>query len=589
MKVYFIALFIFSSIVGNAQNVNIPDELFKEFLITNTEININGDNDIQLHEAEGFNGEIDVTGEIDPYYIGIKDLTGIETFKLLKILKCGYNSLISLEINNLKSLEYLDCIGNELINLDLADNPLLVHLNCAGNYIESLNLSNNLKLSFLNFSNNSLFFLDLRNGNNRSIEVFSGWNNLNLNCISVNDVEFAKSNWSSSISATVFNESCNVYIPDPEFKSILIEETTLINRNGDSEIQLYEAFGFDKYISLSFHNIKDLTGIEEFVNLKGLYCNNNLLTKLDLSSNRALEYLNCKENNLDSLILGDNQIIEEIDCHSNGLKYIDIAGCFVLKELKCHINNLEILDLTNNIYLRELNCSSNSLTRLDLRNNSNQQLNLFNAIGNPDLKCISVTDLEYAENNWVLKDEVATFSTRCDAIANFTSNKVSGSAPLLVQFFNESEGFLTFWSWDFDLDGREDSIDKNPSYVYEKPGVYSVSLVVGNSSASDTLILENFIDVGMYTSLNNVIDLSFSSIKIYPNPFEKWINLKIQNELSITEIEINSMLGIPLLEIKNIKENEIRLDLGQIPQRIMIVKLFDQDGNIYIQKIVKQQ
>jgi hypothetical protein len=34
------------------------------------------------------------------------------------------------------------------------------------------------------------------------------------------------------------------------------------------------------------------------------------------------------------------------------------------------------------------------------------------------------------------------------------------------------------WDWDFDNDGEPDSTERNPSYLYVKPGVYMVSLTV---------------------------------------------------------------------------------------------------------------
>ena len=45
-------------------------------------------------------------------------------------------------------------------------------------------------------------------------------------------------------------------------------------------------------------NISDLTGIEDFTALTVLYCQNNLLTNLDLSQNTALVELSCQDNQL---------------------------------------------------------------------------------------------------------------------------------------------------------------------------------------------------------------------------------------------------------------------------------------------------
>ena len=44
--------------IGFGQNVNIPDAIFKEYLVNNTAINTNGDYEIQVSEASVFNGGI---------------------------------------------------------------------------------------------------------------------------------------------------------------------------------------------------------------------------------------------------------------------------------------------------------------------------------------------------------------------------------------------------------------------------------------------------------------------------------------------------------------------------------------------------
>ena len=75
----------------------------------------------------------------------------------------------------------------------------------------------------------------------------------------------------------------NVYIPDANFKSYLVN-TTAINTNGDSEIQVSEASAFTGVIICPSQNISDLTGIEAFTALTLLNCGFNQLTSLDVSN-----------------------------------------------------------------------------------------------------------------------------------------------------------------------------------------------------------------------------------------------------------------------------------------------------------------
>ncbi|MDM8515446.1 PKD domain-containing protein [Desulfobacterales bacterium HSG16] len=56
-----------------------------------------------------------------------------------------------------------------------------------------------------------------------------------------------------------------------------------------------------------------------------------------------------------------------------------------------------------------------------------------------------------------------------------------------VKFFDTSENGPTSWAWDFNSDGVIDSTEKNPTYIYEIPGSYTVTLTVENSSGKNIL------------------------------------------------------------------------------------------------------
>ncbi|AKB51994.1 Chitin binding protein [Methanosarcina barkeri str. Wiesmoor] len=71
-------------------------------------------------------------------------------------------------------------------------------------------------------------------------------------------------------------------------------------------------------------------------------------------------------------------------------------------------------------------------------------------------------------------------------VANFTADVTSGTAPLTVQFHDESTGVILDYAWDFDNDGIVDSTEQNPSFTYEAPGTYTVSLTVSNTGGSNT-------------------------------------------------------------------------------------------------------
>ncbi|OEU42161.1 hypothetical protein BGV40_11005 [Methanosarcina sp. Ant1] len=59
-------------------------------------------------------------------------------------------------------------------------------------------------------------------------------------------------------------------------------------------------------------------------------------------------------------------------------------------------------------------------------------------------------------------------------LAGFTASPIEGSAPLIVQFTDNSTGAPTAWLWDFG-DGNT-SIEQNPNHTYSGAGSYSVTL-----------------------------------------------------------------------------------------------------------------
>ena len=72
-------------------------------------------------------------------------------------------------------------------------------------------------------------------------------------------------------------------------------------------------------------------------------------------------------------------------------------------------------------------------------------------------------------------------------IANFSSNVTSGAAPLTVQFTDLSQNAVSR-VWDFESDGKVDSSDPNPVYVYATPGTYSVNLTIYNANGFSYLV-----------------------------------------------------------------------------------------------------
>ena len=251
MKSTLLFLSVFLSVSLFGQNVFIPDANFKAYLVGNTNINTNGDSEIQVSEASAFTGEISCIGE------SISDLTGIEAFTALTELDCGINNLSSLDLFNNAALEVLYCDNNQLTSLDVSSNTALTQLYCLENNLTSLDVSNNTSLLGLNCNYNQLISLDvntaltelgcginnlssldlsqntnltllycadnqltclnLANGNNTNIlqGYFVATNNPDLTCIEVDDVNYSTANWTDIDSQTSFSIDCDDDCDDP--------------------------------------------------------------------------------------------------------------------------------------------------------------------------------------------------------------------------------------------------------------------------------------------------------------------------------------------------------------------------------------
>lgn len=210
------------------------------------------------------------------------------------------------------------------------------------------------------------------------------------------------------------------YVPDNNFEQKLIDfgyDDVL-----DNYVMTSNIVGVMD-LDISSAGISDLTGIENFISLKSLNCQDNLLTELNLSMN--LLSLNCSYNQLVSL--NTNNYLNILDCSHNLLTELDPGNP---TELYCSHNQLTAIELAG--YFTKLNCNHNQLTSLNINNWSNQAITEIYAQDNPDLGCIQVDDPAYSEANWTnpeyfIFDEWVNFSNYCDgmSVTDFDTVKIS--------------------------------------------------------------------------------------------------------------------------------------------------------------------
>jgi len=100
-------------------------------------------------------------------------------------------------------------------------------------------------------------------------------------------------------------------IADTIFLNALIERG--IDTNGDGIISTIEAEAVN-FLDLFGCDISDMTGIEKFVNLDTLNCEENNLTSLNITGNSKLRILYCRNNPLEELDVSGISSLFMLNC-----------------------------------------------------------------------------------------------------------------------------------------------------------------------------------------------------------------------------------------------------------------------------------
>ncbi|RYD90773.1 MAG: PKD domain-containing protein, partial [Sphingobacteriales bacterium] len=95
-------------------------------------------------------------------------------------------------------------------------------------------------------------------------------------------------------------------------------------------------------------------------------------------------------------------------------------------------------------------------------------------------------------------------AAKAQPVAAFSATPLSGCAPLVVNFVDQSTGAPTQWKWD--LGNSTISFLQNPSVTYFNPGTYSIKLVVQNAAGRDSVTRTQYIHVTAQPSVSFAAD-----------------------------------------------------------------------------------
>jgi len=106
---------------------------------------------------------------------------------------------------------------------------------------------------------------------------------------------------------------------------------------------------------------------------------------------------------------------------------------------------------------------------------------------------VSLTATNAAGANTTTQSGYITAAVIASPIVSFTSDVSTGTAPLTVQFSDESTYSPASWKWSFG-DGVS-STEQNPSHTYTSAGSYTVVLTATNAGGSRTKTVNDYIVV----------------------------------------------------------------------------------------------
>ncbi|TZF81731.1 T9SS type A sorting domain-containing protein [Pedobacter sp. BS3] len=393
------------------------------------------------------------------------------------------------------------------------------------------------------------------------------------------------------------NAQETVTIPDENFKNYLVANTD-INKNEDEEIQVSEAEAFTGTIDCSGKGIADLTGIEAFVNITQLNCSINQLTNLNVTQNKALENLNCVNNQLTNLDITQNTALQVLLCDGNQLTNLNVSQNTALTELRCSSNQLINLDVSQNTALQILLCYNNELTKLNVKNGNNTILQHMQAQNNPNLSCIQVDDVAYANSgsriyNW--QKGTGDYNTDCYVtlpvtLVNFTAKTDGNHAKLQWQTASEqnNKGFEVYRSGDDDTFVKIGEVgSQTPSAL--QPSAFYTFTDKNPLNGTNYYKLVQIDNNGKTTELGIrqvTLNLTPSTLNLHPNPTTNQVTVN-WDDASVSSIKLVDVSGKILQVIQpHLSATSITISLANYPAGTYVLRI---EGNmdVEIRKIVK--
>ncbi|MEM6718961.1 MAG: hypothetical protein AAF611_06595 [Bacteroidota bacterium] len=431
-------------------------------------------------------------------------------------------SVVSLDISNrnintvtgiedFTALEILRANLNNLTTIDVTNNTALKELYLTSNNLTAIILANNPLLERLEIGSNGLTTLDL---------------SANTNLLRMG----AESNTLSTLNVTGLTQLTELDIDNNALTAVDIS-TNMMLTGVDIENNNFSSL--------------NLSGYTQLVVVKA--ANNSNLTTLNLSGTTSLSAVLTSNCNISAIDVSNSPLLENFDMSNNALTSLDLSNNPILKSVRVQQNNLSSLNLNNGN-------NSGIVFGIDARNN-------------PNLFCIRVSDLAYANANWFNIDAQTQFSTTdyCryttipDAnfeteLANLGYDDISGDGQVPTALIE----VVTLLDVRFDNISDLTGIEAFTALEQLRANNNNISTI---DLSSNTALKELTLSTNNLTSLNLTNNLLLERLNIRRNNLTT-LDVSLNTQLLSIDVEENllntiNLSGLTALTSLNVNDNAL--------------------------------
>jgi Leucine-rich repeat (LRR) protein len=578
--------FAFYSALDCSIVTQIPDANFEDKLIV-LGIDSDGKNGYVLNSSIAALTSLDVSNAT------ISNLKGIEGFTALSTLNCSGNLFTKIDLSKNASITTLNCSNSpSLICIQVADVTVASNWAITKDATASFSLDCTIYtlLPDSKFEDKLIALQIDRDGKNGKVATES--------IVSLTSLYVSSSSITDLTGIQDFKALTNLNCDHNQLMTLDVSKNVALTSLYCDSNKL-TTLDVSKNVALTSLDLEfnQLTALDLSKNTALLYltCDKNQLTTLDLSKNTALLNLLCRFNQLTTLDLSKNINLGYVLASSNQLTLFDVSNNVKLYQFWCSDNKIKTLDFSKNPLLTQVLCHNNRLVSLNIKNGKNTIINTndnggvsFN--GNPDLKCILVDDVAYANSNWgTKKDATASYNTDCTFYtlipdSNFEqklidlgidvdgkNGKVLTSSIFLITSFNVSGSSIA------DLTGIEDfvsltelncsnnvltalNVAKNSNLTYLD---CSANAIAALDVTKNTVLTDLYCNINKLTTIDVSKNLVLNKLNVSENSFTA---LDVSKNKALTEINCykNSLTSLNLKNGNNV--NMKRMNFSNLAQ-----------------------